>query len=45
MQFLQTVAKQWPALQAVLEYEEPGMGYKGLAKFQGDVCEDHCITL
>lgn len=45
MQFLQTVAKQWGALQFVLDYEEPGMGYKGLAKVQGDVCEDHCISL
>jgi hypothetical protein len=45
MKFLQTVAKQWCNLMLILEYEEPGMAYKGLAKFQNDMCEDHCITL
>jgi hypothetical protein len=45
MEFLQTVAKQWGNLMLVLEYEEPGMAYKGLAKFQNEVCEDHCISL
>jgi hypothetical protein len=44
-QFLQTVAVQWPALVFVLEYEEPGMAFKGLAKFKGDTKEDHCISL
>ena len=43
--FLQTVAVQSPALVLILEYEEPGMAYKGLAKFQGAVHEDHCISL
>jgi hypothetical protein len=45
MEFLQAVAKQWVGLQFVLEYEEPGMAFKGLAKFQGEVHEDHCISL
>jgi hypothetical protein len=45
MEFLKAVAKQWPALVFVLDYEEPGMAYKGLAKFQGEGCEDHCISL
>lgn len=45
MEFLQTVAKQWPTLVLILEYEEPGLAYKGLAKFQGEVCEDHCLSL
>ena len=36
IEFLQTVAVQWPALVFVLVYEEPGMGFKGIAKFQGD---------
>jgi hypothetical protein len=45
IKFLKKVAVQWPALQFVLSYEEPGVGYKGLAKFQGEVHEDHCITL
>ena len=43
--FLQTVAVQYPKLQFVLEYEEPGMAYKGPAKFQGDLHEDNCISL
>ena len=41
----QTVAVQWPALSFVLEYEEPGMAFKGLAKFEGEKNEDHCIAL
>jgi hypothetical protein len=45
MKFLETVAKQWPALQFVLEYDEPGIGFKGLAKFRGELHEDHCISL
>ncbi len=45
MEFLQAVANKWPALTCVLEYDEPGMAYKGLAKFQGEACEDHCISL
>ena len=44
-EFLQKVAVQLPALVFVLEYEEPGMAYKGLAKFQGEIHEDHCINL
>lgn len=45
MEFLETVAKKWSSLVFVLEYEEPGMGFKGLAKFRGEVCENHCISL
>jgi len=40
---LETAAKQWPALTFILEYEEGGMGFKGLARFQGEQHEDHCI--
>jgi len=43
--FLQTVAVQWPTLVFVLAYEEPGTGFKGLAKFQGEIHEDHRISL
>ena len=45
IEFLQTVAVQWPALVFVLAYEEPGIGFKGIAKFQGEIHEDHCISL
>jgi hypothetical protein len=44
-EFLKKVAVQWPSLVFVLAYEEPGMGFKGLAKFQGQNHEDHCISL
>jgi hypothetical protein len=44
MEFLQTVAKKWSNLVFFLEYDEPGMGFKGLAKFKGEVCEDHCVS-
>ena len=45
VKFLESVAKKWSNLVFVLEYEEPGMGFKGLARFQGEVCEDHCLSL
>ena len=45
IEFLQKVAVQWPALVLILAYEEPGTAYKGLAKFQGEIHEDHCISL
>jgi hypothetical protein len=41
--FLKAVGKLWPNLMFLLEYEEPGMGFKGLAKAHGDEFEDHCI--
>ena len=43
--FLQIMAVQWPSLVFVLVYEEPGIGFKGLAKFKGESHEDHCISL
>jgi hypothetical protein len=45
IEFLKKVAEQWSALMFVLAYEEPGIGFKGIAKFQGEVHEDHCISL
>lgn len=45
IEFLTVVAKQLPTLKFILEYEESGMAFKGLAKFQGEVHEDHCISL
>jgi hypothetical protein len=45
LKFLKNVAKQWPNLTFVLVYEELGMAFKGLAKFQGEIHEDHCISL
>jgi hypothetical protein len=45
IELLTTAAKQWGNLVLFLEYEESGMGYKGLAKFKGDTKEDHCVTL
>ena len=45
IEFLKRVAVQWPALIFVLAYEEPGMAFKGVAKFQGEINEDHCISL
>jgi len=45
IEFLQKVAVQWPALVFVLVYEEPGVAFRGLAKFQGEIHEDHCISL
>jgi len=43
--FLTHVAPLWPSLIFLLEYEEMGMGFKGLSKFKGDEVEDHCVSL
>ena len=43
--FIQHIAKQWPPLTFVLEYEEGGMGFKGLAKAHQDSIQDLCISL
>ena len=45
IELLKRVSVQWPALVFVLAYEEPGMAFKGVAKFQGEINEDHCISL
>ena len=44
IEFCQSVARQWPTLTFILEYEEGGMGFKGLARFEGETHEDHCIN-
>ena len=43
IEFLVHAAKQWPTLTFILDYDEPGMGFKGIAKFHGETVEDHCI--
>jgi len=45
IKFFENLAKQWPNLTFVLQYEELGVGFKGIAKFKGDTKEDHCISL
>ncbi|MBI5818298.1 MAG: hypothetical protein HZA88_04860 [Verrucomicrobia bacterium] len=45
VEFIETAAKLWPTLTLLLEYEELGMAFKGIAKAQGEQLEDHCITL
>lgn len=42
-EFLQAVGKLWPKLKFLLEYDEPGMGFKGLCKVHGDHYENHRI--
>src|ERR1017187_6850446 len=41
--FLENVSQQWPTLTFILEYDEPGMGFKGIAKGHGEKVEDHCV--
>lgn len=45
LEFLQQLGPQWPNLIFLLDYEEMGMGFKGLCKTKGEVVEDHCLTL
>ena len=42
---VEQVSRVWPTLIFVLDYEEPGMGFKGLSRAEGGVLEDHCINL
>jgi hypothetical protein len=43
--FLAKLAPQWPTLTFLLDYEEMGMGFKGITKVKGDTVEDHCLDL
>lgn len=43
--FLSKLAPQWPTLMFLLEYEEMGMGFKGITKVQGEAVEDHSVEL
>src|ERR1035437_5073947 len=43
--FLSKLAPLWPTLTFLLDYEEMGMGFKGITKVQGDAVEDHCLDL
>jgi hypothetical protein len=43
--FLTKLGQMWSGLTFVLEYEEGGMGFKGICKVAGDKVEDHCINL
>ena len=43
--FVEVVSRAWPTLAYVLDYEEEGLGYKGLARAAAGLLEDHCIDL
>jgi Ferredoxin-like domain in Api92-like protein len=43
--FLTKAALDWPTLTFLLDYEEMGMGFKGITKIQGENIEDHCLYL
>jgi hypothetical protein len=43
--FLSKLAPQWSTLTFLLDYEEMGMGFKGITKVHGDAVEDHCLDL
>ena len=43
--FLEKLVPQWPTLKFLLDYEELGMGFKGITKAAGAVIEDHCVEL
>ena len=41
--FIENVSKQWPSLTFILDYDEPGNGFKGICKGQGQHFENHSI--
>ena len=43
--FLEQLARQWPVFKFLLDYEELGMGFKGITKAAGAMVEDHCLEL
>jgi hypothetical protein len=43
--FLTKLGPLWPTLIFLLDYEEMGMGFKGIAKVKGEVVTDHCLSL
>jgi hypothetical protein len=43
--FLQKLGPEWPTLTFLLDYEEIGMGFKGITKVAGNTVEDHCLDL
>jgi len=43
--FLSKLAPEWPTLIFLLDYEEMGMGFKGITEVAGDAVEDHCLEL
>jgi hypothetical protein len=45
IEFLKKVGPRYSTLTYLLEYEELGVGFKGLCKVQGLAVEDHCLTL
>ena len=42
--FIENVCKQWPTLTFILDYDEPGNGFKGICKGQSDHFENHRIN-
>ena len=45
MEFLENVGLLWPSLTFVLDYEELGDAFKGLAKVHGEERVNHCLQL
>lgn len=43
--FIEKLGPQWPMLIFLLDYEEMGIGFKGITKVTGDAVEDHCVEL
>jgi len=41
--FVKNLCKQWPSLTFILDYDEPGEGYKGICKGHGENFENHRI--
>ena len=42
---LAKLGPQWPSLTFVLDYDELGVGFKGIAKIRDEDVIDHCIEL
>ena len=43
--FLSKLVPAWPMLTFLLDYEEMGMGFRGITKVKDTIVEDHCVEL
>jgi hypothetical protein len=44
IKLLETIARHFPELTFMLDYDEPDVGFKGIARFKGEAKEDHCLN-
>jgi len=44
IKLLETIARHFPDLTFMLDYDEPDAGFTGIARFKGEAKEEHCLN-